>query len=399
MFGKRYISKSARTFFVGVDLIEAIDKTLEELPKPTRPTLANLGGHVLYRLTRLGLLALLLALIPIWLLWQQNVKIDIQNERINIQNHLIEAERRSSLVFLMSNILDKVDNEISEQRTQKDSIFSLSPPLINRIVALSRAFQPYQKLKEDTLSNKLISPERGQLFVSLMGIQLDSITQNTIVEKGNFENAVIKDISLKYKKFRLANLDGADFEKGILDSTNLSGASIEEANFYNAELNYINFEHTILDGSNLHYAKLNHAFLERTWLNNANLEKATLTGAYLKRAQLKNANLVGAILKNAMLLLANLEGADLSGANLKFANFTDAKLDYAIFKWTSFKDAILVNASFRHSNLNGVKSLTKEQLLTAGCLFESIGPDPELKSQLIKERPCLFTIDGCNGSR
>jgi len=111
------------------------------------------------------------------LLFGQNSRIDTQNYRINIQNNLIEADRRSSLIFLMSNILDRVNEEVKVQKLSvpygidNDSItilkdnfkFHLSNPLIGRIIALSRAFRPYKLLAGDTLSTELVSPERGQL--------------------------------------------------------------------------------------------------------------------------------------------------------------------------------------------------------------------------------------------
>ena len=48
----------------------------------------------------------------------QNQKIEVQNDRINVQNNLMEAERRSNLMFLMSNILDKVDEEITLRKSR-----------------------------------------------------------------------------------------------------------------------------------------------------------------------------------------------------------------------------------------------------------------------------------------
>jgi hypothetical protein len=45
-------------------------------------------------------------------LLNQNEKIDIQNEKIQVQISLQEAERRSSLVFLFSNIMDAIDTAV-----------------------------------------------------------------------------------------------------------------------------------------------------------------------------------------------------------------------------------------------------------------------------------------------
>lgn len=125
IFGENWLIKGGAQVALGGDLIQVIQQFLEELPKPKRKTIAALGGHLVYRFTRIGLIGLMLAIIPIWLLWQQNVKMErqnglikTQNTRIDQQTNLIEADRRSSLIFLMSNVMDKVDEEIREQKSQ-----------------------------------------------------------------------------------------------------------------------------------------------------------------------------------------------------------------------------------------------------------------------------------------
>ena len=163
------------------------------------------------------------------LIFKQNDLLNTQNERIDLQNNLLEAERRSSLIFLMSNVLDKVDDEIKEQRDDfkrklesvPDSVkYSLSKPLISRIVALSRSLRPYRMMEGDTLS-ELVSPERGQLFISLMENGLDSLTQNTIMENGDFSYTVIGKIDLSGAELSQANLRGA-----YLHETNLVWADL-----------------------------------------------------------------------------------------------------------------------------------------------------------------------------
>ena len=372
--GKNWVTKSGKAFILGSDLIAAIDNTLKELPKPTRSTISNLGGHILYRFTRLGMLALGLALIPIWLLWQQNKKIDLQNDRINIQNNLLEADRRSSLIVMMSNILDRVDDEIQnkqlefeELNTHPDSMqFPLSKPLINRIVALSRAFQPYQKLQGDTLSHKLISPERGQLFISLMENQLDSFTQNTIVQKGNFDYAIIGEINLNHANLHGANLHETDLRGAILHDAILRGADLRGAN-----LEVANLEGADLSGAD--FIKVNFGGAD---LDGAHLNGTHLDGAHFDYADLSGADLSGAFLGLAELPMADLSGADLSGTDLRRAYLRGTNLSRANFLQT-----------YNHS---------KEQLLKTKSLYKSIALDPSLKTQLQNERPCLFTEKGCS---
>jgi len=188
----------------------------------------------------------------------------VQNDRLNLQNNLIEADRRSSLVFLMSNVLDKVDEEIREQKDSPEFIsepedvqFSLSEPLINRIVALSRAFRPYRMMEGDTLSEKLVSPERGQLFIALMENKLDSLTQNTIVERGDFSYAVIGEVDLRGAKLREANLLSA-----YLRSAYLGSAKLRSAYLGSADLRYADLSSTYLGSADLSSADLSSANFE-----------------------------------------------------------------------------------------------------------------------------------------
>ena len=76
--------------------------------KVKKETLAEVATYAFMRLTRIGLVGLAIALIPIALLW-------IQNNKITEQNYLIESQRRSSLVLLMNNVLTDLSKEIEKQ--------------------------------------------------------------------------------------------------------------------------------------------------------------------------------------------------------------------------------------------------------------------------------------------
>ena len=335
-FGKNWPLKIGLRLFAGKDLVKSSKQLIKEVNEKQikQETLTEVGVHVFWRFTRLGLFALLIAGIPIWLLWRQNtlienqnklflsqnslfqaqnIKIDsqtvllsaqtqlfqnqnekldtqnvlfqyqnenvatqtdlfrdqnllvqfqntridsqinlmgVQNDRLNLQNNLIEADRRSSLVFLMGNILDKVDEEIKEQRDSlkllpgfdPDSVkYRLSKPLISRIVALSRSFKPYRVMEGDTLSADLVSPERGQLFIALMENQLDSVSQNTIVESGDFSYAVIGEVDLRSANLSFANLRSADLSSAYLRYAKLIEANLRDAILSDVRVSKVNW--------------------------------------------------------------------------------------------------------------------------------------------------------------
>jgi len=205
----------------------------------------------------------------------QNEKIDKQNIRLDQQTYLQEAERRSSLVFLFSNIMDAVDKELKEDYG-KDSIRNLSPQLIGRITGLSTRLKPYRYLNGDSLTAKPLSPERGQLLVSLLGSQLDTMTMDKIYNKADFSYA--------------------DLEGGKLDSMYLKDVNLKEVNLRSAKLGGANLRDASLYGADLKFVSL-----FNTDLNNADLTDADLKGASLFGADLRGASLRGADLKDTMI--------------------------------------------------------------------------------------------------
>jgi len=324
--GRDWLMKLGKEFVIGSDLIKASENFLNDLPKPKNETTANFIGHLVYRFTRLGLIGLMLALIPITLLYQQNQLLFTQNERFDIQNELItqqnelvtqqnqlatrqnkrldqqtylqEAERRSSLVFLFSNIMDAVDKELKDDYSG-DDIRNLSPQLVGRIVALSTRLKPYRYLDGDVLTVKPLSPERGQLLVSLLSSDLDSLT--------------MKEIFLK-ADFRYADLEGANLVRAYLNGVNLEGADLRNATLINASL----------VGANLYGADAEGADLSNTNLNNADLRHANGYSSNFSSADLMR--------------------TDFSYAWLAFTDFRKSRLAN-----TSFGSSILHEADFREA--------------------------------------------------
>nr|WP_256437886.1 pentapeptide repeat-containing protein [Aquimarina sp. U1-2] len=160
--------------------------------------------------------------------------------------------------------------------------------------------KPYRFLENNTLIEKPISPERGQLLFSLL--QSDLGTESS------------RDI-----------LNSADFTYTDLRKVNLGRG--------------VNLKYARLDYSDLSRAQMPAANLERAELKEAQMSGINLSDAILKRARLTNANLKMAELLSADLTNANLFGADLSGADLSEATLWATKLDNAILT-----DVLLDNA-------------------------------------------------------
>src|SRR5688500_2721454 len=114
------------------------------------------------------------------LLEKQNELFEVQNKRVEQQTFLAESNRRAALVFELSNILDKIyeelDSTVTFQRGNNNVVVSemsgektkLTDKLEARIIGVSRSLKPYRYLDEEgELIPRPLSPERAQLFVSL----------------------------------------------------------------------------------------------------------------------------------------------------------------------------------------------------------------------------------------
>jgi hypothetical protein len=306
------------------------------------------------------------------LLSNQNEKIDNQNELIQRQMFLEEASRRSSLVVLMSNIMDKVDDEINRQRKPTDTEkthYKLSASLIGQITALSHSFKPYRYLDDTTLIAKPLSPERGQLLLTITQLPLDTITFNLIYKSATFSQSELKD----------ANLDNSFLQGVNLRDANLFGTHLTQANLKNADLQQANLEGAILNKANLSESISAGAIFIGANMFSTDLTKSSFSGA----------NLSGANLSKAKIIDSNLSGANLSKAYLANSNFENANMSDVILIETDLKDVNLSNVNLRKANLT--KAITNvEQLRQTQSLYETLGLNDSIKTSILKVKPELF---------
>lgn len=252
------------------------------------------------------------------LLTAQNSLLEHQNNKVDLQNNLMEADRRSSLVFLMSNVLDKVDDEITKQTLHlKDPLhppaylkYRLSNPLIGRIIALSKAFKPYHILTSDsTLSKDLTSPERGQLLQALAKCNLDQNTSEKIFRGSSFQYADLRQADLKGVLLIHVNLKGADLASADLRDADLEDANLRDAYLRGTDLRAANIKYAFFNDADMEGANLSKVVAIETDFSNANLGATILDSANLKDAVLDGTFLHGAIFDNT-----NLEGASIKAA-------------------------------------------------------------------------------------
>lgn len=271
----RIASKFTTNVFIGKGLKRSVLRLFDELPdgKVSRVTLADVSTHLVWRLTRVGIFTLMLAFIPLcllsiqtYILNTQNQLLAAQNDRLDQQINLEEGSRRSSLIFLMSNIMDRMGEELKAPNNPNDI---LSDALIGRLVSLSQALRPYRYLENDKLIDQPLSPERGQLLISLTNSNLHKSTYQKLFTKADFsyadlQNAKFDESYMEGVELSFANLQGADFSYADLKYANLSGANLQGARFEETYMNGINFSDADLRNSFIGNAKMTHATLKNT---------------------------------------------------------------------------------------------------------------------------------------
>lgn len=246
-----------------------------------------------------GLTGTLLLMNQNALLEAQNVKIESQTilmqqqtELAQRQMSLEEASRRGALVVLMSNIMDKVDKEIESQQkglSEKQKAikhYKLSQSLIGQIIALSHSFKPYRYMDGDSLIKYPLSPERGQLLLTITQLPLDTQTIHKIYQSATFNSSDLQGVNLI-----AANLSEVDLRESNLSFSVFWKANLKGANLEGADLSFVDLSKANMTGSILIEANLMYADLLQTNFTNVDFTKANISGADFIDANISGSNL------------------------------------------------------------------------------------------------------------
>ncbi len=275
----------------GKKLKKSIYKLLNEYnaqKNVTRETLSDFLASLIHRITRIGIVTILFAVLPSVLLLHQNTLLNQQNKKIQDQTHLAEASRRSAQMFIMGEVLSDVNTELNQRST-------LSSVLVGRIVSLSHAMKPYRYIVGNELIDKPISPERGQLLITLAKSNISkSFFVDYILQQADFTQAELANTRLPNTVLRDINLTQANLFNSDLENTDLSFAILSKANLAN-----VDFTDAILKRTNFSYANLANANLRFAVLDGANFSNTNLEGVKVHRMDwlqhLKNdLNVIGA---------------------------------------------------------------------------------------------------------
>ncbi len=332
-----WLLKKSSTPIFGSRLKKSISSAINEYKEyktVSVDTASDVSSSIIWRITRIGLFAFMVAIIPAAVLIFQTTLLMSQNKFIQKQNNLVEADRRSSLVFVMSDVLSDFNEELKYKGSGGRNI---SKTLEARIIALCMAMKPYKFQEDGELIENPISPERGQLLSILLQSDLGSESSQDILNSADFNYTDLRKVNLgRGVNLKYARLDYSDLTQAQMPAANLERSELKEA-----QMSKIN---------------LSDANLKRARLNNANLERAEILSANLTNANLYGANLSG----------ADLSEATLWGTKLENANLTNAILDNAIVDrqdWMDHIDAIGVEGADDIEDRYRVKKQGKQQFI------------------------------------
>lgn len=275
-------------------------------------------------------------------------------EEVRLYKLRVDSVEQSRWMVLMRDLLALAKAEVDQSADN-----SLTEPTINRIVAFSKQFHPHRS--SDSLSH-LYSPQRGQLLLALLNLQLNDESLTELKRRVSFSGADLRHANLS--KYDLTDID---LSSSDLRHTNLSQVNLDGANLMRADLSFAKGENASFLGSNLKRAALVWAELDGANFRQANLDGANLTNGKFRKSNLDSASLQWVDAGHAFLVEANGANSNWTGAKLYKTNLTKAILTGANFKQATVNHVILsgaeVDSSWQRSivfpSINGGENLAK----------------------------------------
>lgn len=253
---------------------------------------------------------------------------------------IIQQAGSGNLAGMMQHILDAV-----QLQTASGAI--ITDTLLSQLAALSYTFTPYPYFDGDTIAQRSISPQRGQLLMGLLLMDIDSVSFQKIKNTVSFAGAQLSGADLHGVDLSGADLVGAHLTEANLRAANLNNARLSDALLYAAQL----------DSATMLSADLKRADLRWSTLHDADLTMADLNGAQMANAQFMHTQLYRATLQyaevsNAIFYQSNLHSADLMGTAMQKTNFTEADMSFTNLRLVSPNDAIWNNTLLQKATVD-----------------------------------------------
>lgn len=248
-------------------------------------------------------------------------QVQVQDAQFRAMSARLQARNNQELVPLMRDVLGSVGEALKRSRDR-----SLDDETIDKLAGLCRTFEPYRYLQGDSLSDRAYSPERGQLFQSLLLLDIHPQTLARIRNKVSFAGADLSNMDLKGQELSNIDLSAVNLRNADLSDANLKNTNLAEADLWGANLSRANIDSTNLRRADLRWAKLNAATLRQTNLNGALLSNTQFLRAKLSDTNIQWAQSDGTLYTEAVLTRVNMTGTKLTKANLTQARMRDIDL-------------------------------------------------------------------------
>jgi hypothetical protein len=343
----------------------------------------------------------IVALFSVFLAWQQTQLLNVQNQKIEVQNILSEAQRRSGLMFETSAIFQQIEEEKkvtgsdgSKVRCKdvansyagrpescwigklgNNSGFLPSRSTAGRVAALTQALRPYRYLSvedqgsyrfrndekskdicPETVSAELLDYAVGALrqvvagseqhvveseFRAIQAAMTKRITEvgdtSTADRLGGLVKRTIGRLSSEISSFAFIAGDSSNSSLSCRASSPERGQLLVALHAARIYIPYLTFE-----GADFRYADLPDARLRDIDLRGVDLSNAKLPGASFENAQLIGVNFSG----------SHLAGAKFRGATLKNVDFSGAIIQAGA---TQATNASLLFSKLTDSSLSGLR--------------------------------------------
>ncbi|MFN3940496.1 MAG: pentapeptide repeat-containing protein, partial [Chitinophagales bacterium] len=289
------------------------------------------------------------------LLFRQNqsLKNQVTDRHADLQalSEIIEKAGSGSLVTFMQHILEELNTAM-----QSPAYAGINDTLIAKLSALSNSFTPYPYFEADSISARKISPERGQLLIALLLLDIDSVSLQKIKSAVSFSGANLNGANLAGVDLSGADLRGAHFKEANLKGANLNGADMSDALLLAANLDSATLISTNLKRADMRWSRHNFAQMQA-----ANLNGALMTNAQFIHTDLYKASLQFADVSGAIFYKGNLHSADLMGTTMVKTNFTEADMDYTNLRLTNPQESIWDNTSLHKATVDSMWMQKMEQ--------------------------------------
>lgn len=327
------LQKLGGTILLGPKLKKSLIKILNgDLSKDAIAEVIIAG---FYRVTRIGLFALIIALIPICLTLIQAILLNIQNGKIEHQNQLINQQttRIIQQTYMADSEMKRPQrSEMNDLIHRMNGYFAMSDTLsliaISDISSTTFRFNPYRYLDEDTneLTSKPYSPEKSAILLELLTERIDPKSWRRVKDLVNFDRIHIRNFLLP---------TNVDFSYISVNASSFRGSTFPKYNFSHCRMNGCSFEETWIRESTF----------RSTFAPNCNFENAHFERVDIHKNTLQNSNF-----RNVEFWETTFDSTDLVRCDFRDAEFIDSYFNEVKVKGAiAYEDQKL---SFKDAGLN-----------------------------------------------